>query len=1157
MANQQYSLDETYVYFKILDYANTNTLSTYTLDICPLTFVPDFTTSDLFLSDRTLSNKAIKWDFGDDTFSTDLTAVHSYTWPGEYQVKLTMFDKFGTPLESSYKPVVKIYNYLGDDLLWEDYGKFVYDVPAGKLGDPLYVLTRNSWQSYNALSATGITINLYASGAAGEYMTDENYYNDKWSHLRLLSRFYQKQRFGEIEELVFVDSITAKTEEIYAKITSTDIKVCNKNDTGSILVGVTGSNEIFYIDDKVKNYTTRENPIFLVASFDASRFEDAFAQRREIFNYIDYPPASFQNFEPAFLPIIKVRHNPAQRFSITTTGIDGEGSLSTTTFKLPEISWQNTETPFLLKFKDFEGFTTKTYQPLSSSMVENVNNVATPSAYNVELGIISYIDNSTFVPITGIRWYQDFPFDAPQSIGGFYKGYFTSDTSANNCVLTAAAVVVDPANFPKDTLIAWVAIPQYSYVQRIFRQQFYDSCGGSVTLVLTGTSQFVKTNDNRQIYSISVAPSGAGKGNDYHTWLADSKNDVIAKYSLYGQLLSSIPLSGAPTLVNDLVEIRDYRLPQLSCASPNSIALDSNSDLWVSLFDSGKIIKINGIQGYVTAVAEPPTQNFVYLASSFGVVPYLSGFAGEGLFLPASIDTDVENNLWAAYTHPVSSVLVKYGSTGALLSTITFPYAVSPVEICIDRDKFIWVTTFNHANSSISLTGRNDLLYKFSNEGMLVEGYPLTGFRMLNNITVDGSQNAWVSHDRETITKIDRTTGERTDFQAGSGFNQTSYICSINGITSDTSDFIWVINDWDKKIYIINTYLPPQSAFKFATVIDLIYPPTLSSYPVSAFEIEQFQAYGDWFGFRWVNKYMSPTAIIRTVTGESSMFNIYPDTGINNITKVNEDWDAESFYKSLRYQEVLLDKEALFTTFLGGILGDLKSQPYELGKTVYEKIANFVDNKANIGTCNLQTLIAFCNELTIPYEEYNYPFPPQLERLINILSIKQRNLWGDKNLYSENFKEQQPYGNIKTNLGTKISTLTGYVSSGQPVVAYELFSENYSLVNFSQIPGISIGQSVPLSSYSYDWGWGLVVPRSVSGTEINTYYNFYTFIPAQEGSYYNNIINWSDSLTTLQPSNSSYSQWSRDDGIMQTLISYELTKGLRLFTSAANITYNN
>jgi len=180
-----------------------------------------------------------------------------------------------------------------------------------------------------------------------------------------------------------------------------------------------------------------------------------------------------------------------------------------------------------------------------------------------------------------------------------------------------------------------------------------------------------------------------------------------------------------------------------------------------------------------------------------------------------------------------------------------------------------------------------------------------------------------------------------------------------------------------------------------------------------------------------------------------------------------------------------------------------------------------------------------------------------------MLSISHKRLWGDQNAFNQNFVNNGRYplpvnNNYGLNIGNQISTVTGIISTGVPVIAYELFSGIYSLVNFSGIPGISAFYTpVPLSSYSYNWGWGLVAPNSISGTDINSYYNFYTYIPSTTAKFYNNIIDWNNPMTTLSPYTSAYSDWSEDNGIMQSLISYELSKGLGLFTSAANIVYNN
>jgi hypothetical protein len=424
----------------------------------------------------------------------------------------------------------------------------------------------------------------------------------------------------------------------------------------------------------------------------------------------------------------------------------------------------------------------------------------------------------------------------------------------------------------------------------------------------------------------------------------------------------------------------------------------------------------------------------------------------------------------------------------------------------------------------------------------------------------------------ETLTRVDSITNQTSNYVAGLGNNKTAYVCSIGGLTCDTSNNIWAINNFDNNLYIIDASLPTTGVLNPKYIVPLTYPvtgvPVLSSYTTPVIVtpdtyidgIQEFQAIGDWNGYNWLNKYAAPVSTSRTITGSSSLFNIYTDAGQFNIAKVNENWDASGFYNSLRYQETLIDKQVFFDQFLGVVVGKLDAQPYELGKTVYEKIANFVDNNADIDKVNLNELISFCSELTIDLEQYNFVLPPQLRRLVDLLSIKQSKLWGGTNKYALNF---DPRGTIfhnsiyGVNLGTGIDATTGAITNGTPIVAQETFSGNYSLVNQTLISDYNIGDIIPLSAYSVDWGWGLVAPDSVTGPQIKNFYNFYTYNDVINGTYTDGVIDWTNPLTTLSPTNSSYTNWSTDNGVMQNILSYELTKGFRLFTSAANITYNS
>jgi len=1146
----------TYVFYDTIGYDGNSTLSAYTLDITPIKFIPDFTTCPLLSGEVVISNKKIEWNFGDGTYSDTLTASHVYKWPGVYKPKLTIFDNNGNAYDSSYNPTIIIQDFVCDNLQFKDFKRYIYDVPASRIIEPLTIQYQSSWQTYQALSGI-YTINLYASGAAGDFIDYNAYINDKWSHLRSLSRFYQLQHIGDYDEYIIVDKLNIEGTKIYAKINDNNqIERCAEVDTGAYFAGTTGSGNFYYVDDRTKNYTTREPPILIIATMDNAKFKDFYSQYSGIFNYIDYPPYGFQNIEPAVLPIIKVRHNPAAELTITTNGVDGEGTLPVSSFYFSENSFIETDIPFVVRFKDIDFFTTKTYPPLYSNSIERINPPLTSYSVQVDL-----VDNNLLQPITGVTYYSDFSPEIPRSIGGFFKGYFNSSTSMENVRLTAGVTIEDPVNFSKDSIVGWVAEPQYNYIKRIFKTSFYNYCGGFADVYLSAYVVDYKTPASTESYAVAVAPSGAGAGEDYRSWVADGKTDRIYKIDIFGAILSAFTLSSFPFLVDNSYVINvDLSSPVLSSAAPNSIVIDGDSNVWFSLFDSVSCIKMHGVSGVGIAVAYPNFENIVYILSSDYNLPELSGFAGENLLLPASVDTDNKNNLWVAYTHPASSLLIKYNPNGAVLNVVPLPPNVSPEEIVVDRNNFIWVTALNMLTYAYTLTGRNDLVYKFDSEGNIVPGFPLSGFRLTGNITVDGKQNAYVVSDRDTIVKIDGVSNAQTYYIGGSaGGNKTNYICSIGGIACDTANYLWTINNFDGKLYYIDTYLTGLTSLDDQDQFNLEFPTLSTIIPVNEMVERTFQAYGDWNGSRWINKYMVPYTLVRYITGESNSFNLYPKSGKYNLLKINEDFDASAFLNNLRFQETLLDKGMFFDEFLKTIVGDISAQPYELGKTIYEKIANFVSNNSDIDKCNVDKLISFCGELGVQFEEYNYPFPPQIRRLVDILSIKHKLLWGDKNSFNLNFDTKgmlssKVYG---INLGHELSTETSYITSGNPIVAQEIFSDLYSLVNNVYLPFLPLSSIVPLSTFDYNWGWGLVVPKGLSGIAIKNYYRFYEYIPTTEGTYYNNVIDWKNPLNTLNPAASSFEEWKKTYGTMENLISYELTKGLRLFTNDTNITYNN
>ena len=105
--------DFRYLYFKVLDYTNSENTSGYTLSITPFTFIPKFDSGD----NQVVSNTRIIWDFGDGTTSRDITATHFYKIPGTYSVKCYFYGASGIGYESIFTQNILVKDYISDTLV--------------------------------------------------------------------------------------------------------------------------------------------------------------------------------------------------------------------------------------------------------------------------------------------------------------------------------------------------------------------------------------------------------------------------------------------------------------------------------------------------------------------------------------------------------------------------------------------------------------------------------------------------------------------------------------------------------------------------------------------------------------------------------------------------------------------------------------------------------------------------------------------------------------------------------------------------------------------------------------------------------------------------------------------------------------------------------
>jgi len=312
---------------------------------------------------------------------------------------------------------------------------------------------------------------------------------------------------------------------------------------------------------------------------------------------------------------------------------------------------------------------------------------------------------------------------------------------------------------------------------------------------------------------------------------------------------------------------------------------------------------------------------------------------------------------------------------------------------------------------------------------------------------------------------------------------------------------------------------------------------------------------------------VSGTVISGSVSGLSDTFDIYPYNYFD-LYKKGEDFDGEAMYKSLRFQETLLDKEIFFGDFLGSIFGDENSDVEALSKKINERISNFVDNTTNIDTAEIVRLLSMSqmldNSNTI-FDQNLVNFPNKIQRLVSLLSIKDSKLFGVQNKFAENFNSlgrttNEIYGK---NLGTKVDPYTYPVSPTENIVAYEKFSRKYILLNTYQplqgiVPSATLDTEDSIAiltesaeelltegvylikDYNSTWGWPLILPQNFTPTDIDTFYEFYTFVDVYDDKYIGGVLDMN--LTNVTPS-------SNTDSVYNTIILDTLYQSLSLNTN--------
>jgi hypothetical protein len=1094
-----------YIYFYTLDYTGNYTTSSYTLPITPFTFIPVFKDG----TNAVYSSQLIHWDFGDGTYSNSVTATHYYSVPGWYNVKCYVLGTSGIGYEDKFSQSILVKDFISDTIVLSGSNN---KTEAGSKQNPFEVYRFNSWQSYDPENPVDYTINLNVSGNNSPFLDVNDYSKDKWGHLKPSARF-ETETYDSYSGTYSVQPVnklnTSNTELYIRKNLNNELVFCKKSDPDSCFVGTSGSKMFYYIDDIPKKIDKLSDaPATTVfVTFDTLRFKD-FDSFNKNYPTLEYPVINNILDTNSFSVLMQQLNS--DRITITSNGIDTDGyGNPIDTFNIYQEKFTGQKIPFVVRIKDKYGIASKG-NPI-------LNKVDVFSLTGGEINIT--LRDSSGEIIEGIQFYSNFGVLSTEKYGGYYKGYFISNKQLENVHLHAVVIPYLYEEYLCNTTYAIINEPQYEKVHNVRVKQVLNESNKTLEDKLynvTGLSG---------VYSSCVVTQRKVDGTVSTTiWLVDGDRDKIVKYD-----------------ENFNVVYDNFVLPENS--SPSDIASDSKGNVWVTLYDSISVIKINDITNALD------TQYTIVSELANEIINY------ENTITPASIDTDYLDNVWVSYSNPLSSFIEKYNSVGNLLFRKVLDSNYQITDLTTDLNLNLWAIMKDKTTTSNILSSKNDKVVKINSDGDVVEYYEVGG--SLWNITTDVYRHIWLTRNINEVTKINTLFDTISSFKLSTHVvnDSKNYISDLEGIACTTDNNIIVIDNTNKKLHYFDSDIEIVGFNSNSLSLES------QSTPLTKIIQKKLNGYGDWNGFKYINKHQHIFSKTFSLETDSNTFSIYEaNSGKYDLRKLNENFDPKAQINAYRFQEYLQDKNVLFDDFIGTVVGDNTSKPTSLGKLIYEKISNFVDNNSNIDICNTKALYSMYqmfDEELYRFNNTDYDFPADLNRLVEIFSINFSKLKGSRNKFDQNFTDRGYnsqeilknggsviYGNNK---GQELNFFTTVLTAGKAIIAYEKFSKKYTLINTKLLSSSyieyvdPIKELYPLSAYNSRWGWDLVLPDDYTRDKMPYYYTFYEYISGYLNIQNEGVINWGDTYTTINENLTSIEDWEE---IKNNMITYSLAKGL-------------
>lgn len=1112
-------------------------------------------------ADTLSSYTSFLWNFGDGGTSRNPNPSYIYKNQGYYTPTLNAYKDDGTYVSVTSSLNVSL--FLNESLYFDTVPPPTFAGHLNRYPFRINITSSSTDEHYIDLGAQ--------FSKSYQYQEPEN----KWSFLRPQWRFLDLSG----NQINFIKTI------------NTPIKIDGNGNVSpnGFVVGVTGTAQFYFVDDLYNTDLFIQNKSY--STIIATLRTDHLKSQHDSFNLDDKTPSYSNSKATVTVPHIFTWREP-DNLKITQNGIS----------PISNIKFLNQNNPIFVNFGFNSSYDQETFIDGNGTKIvdpnEFVNYVPFDgttyydlfSSKNVPISLSSlsfegYPLNFVYSP-SAIEF--KFIDDNGFKVGGYYKGSFTNTQSAIDSRIDGSGYFPLPDLSSKFiNPILWISNPNagmFATAQYYYTPDSYNVNLGymdkvhvkafDMPILQPYDNEFQSLDlDGFPINAYGFAVSGIHGINSiaalpaptYHAWVCDSELNKLYRINSIGDILVDIDLNSQLTKIGNDINEDLFLVPNQ--VSPNGVVLDSNHNVWVTLYNTPYVFKYDNNGNFLLKTEFASNENPRHLNwwRDVSDISSTSSATDDSYPIqPTYAETDLDDNVWVTYSNPFSGFLVKYSTTGSLISSFQYPLCSCPEQIICDNENNIWITlTNNVGNNSGFLQKRNSF-------GTIVSSF--SGFNGINHLTLDVNQNPWFTYSYQWVGTIDTKTGsfsalKITDnsysddvpewFDANYNADETS----LEGIASDLLGRIYVINSIENKVFIIDSntqqivdrfYINPKG---FVYSLSAQYAPTELEYnPWSKSAL----ATGDWSGFRWANKYYKKqfnNTLYKTYSGTTykaisgttlpNYISFYPE-GYYDIFKVNENFDMASNMKSVAFQTCLQESKNLFNNFLGSIFGNEPLQHDDLGVVSYEKIANFISNKSDIDTCNVDDLYDISDSLDLNTDDFRLNFPVEMKKIMDLFSINQSKLFGGELYDYQNFKTANEYSNF--NRGEKLKTSSYIVSAGIPVILKERSLDSYNLI-----------QTGTINNNLY-YNLNVLANHLNLNNDWSQYYDFYEFIPSSNVINMENVIDWDNTnfdkqnyISSLKNQLSgaypnSYLKWDTNNGMMEYFFTYQLYKGLGLIS---------